>query len=130
MEIYPSDLSDAEWALLAPLIPPGKPGERLREVEMRAVLNAIFYVLRTGCAWRMLPREYPPRSTVYGYFALFRDTGVWEQIMAALRERCRVQAGREATPSAGYLVMIRLMLRRLAKRADVIREKGRVRQAA
>jgi putative transposase len=103
MEIYPSDLTDAEWTILEPLIPPGKSGGRPREVEMRAVLNGIFYVLRSGCAWRMLPREYPPRSTVYGYFALFRDAGVWEQIMTTLRERCRVQAGREATPSAGII---------------------------
>jgi transposase len=103
MEVYPSDLSDDEWAILESLIPPGKAGGRPREVEMRAVLNGIFYVLRSGCAWRMLPREYPPRSTVYHYFALFRDQGIWEQIMTKLRERCRVQAGREATPSAGII---------------------------
>src|SRR5215831_6687480 len=103
MEIYPSDLTDEEWAILEPLIPPGKPGGRPREVDMRAVLNAIFYILRAGCAWRMLPREYPPRSTVYGYFAQFRDEGVWEQIMTTLRERCRVQAGREPTSSAGII---------------------------
>jgi transposase len=70
---------------------------------MRAVLNGIFYILRSGCAWRMLRREYPPRSTVYHYFALFRDQGIWEQIMTTLRERCRVQAGREPTPSAGII---------------------------
>jgi putative transposase len=103
MEIYPSDLTDAERALLEPLIPPGKPGGRPRRVDMRAVLNAIFYVLRAGCAWRMLPRDYPARSTVYGYFALFRDEGVWEQIMTILQERSRVQAGRQATPSAGII---------------------------
>lgn len=103
MEIYPSDLTDAEWAILEPLIPPGKSGGRPRCVDMRAVLNGIFYVLRAGCAWRMLPRDYPPRSTVYGYFAFFRDEGAWEQIMTVLRERCRVEAGREATPSAGII---------------------------
>lgn len=65
MEVYPSDLSDDEWAILEPLIPAGKPGGRPRQVEMRDVLNGIFYVLRSGCAWRMIPREYPPRSTVY-----------------------------------------------------------------
>lgn len=81
MEVYPSDLSDEEWALLEPVIPPEKPGGRRRAVEMRAVLNAIFSLLRAGCAWRMLPREYPPRSIVYGYFARFRDEGVWEQIL-------------------------------------------------
>ena len=103
MEVYPSDLSDEEWATLQALIPPEKPAGRPREVEMRAVLNGIFYVLRSGCAWRMLPRDYPPRSTVYGYFALSRDEGVWEQIVTTLRERCRVQIGREATPSAGII---------------------------
>jgi putative transposase len=103
MEVYPSDLSDEEWAMLEPLIPSGKPGGRPRRVDMRAVLNAIFYLLRAGCAWRMLPREYPPRSTVYSYFAQFRDEGVWEQIMTTLRERCRIEAGREATPSAGII---------------------------
>jgi len=70
---------------------------------MRAVLNGIFYILRAGCAWRMIPRDYPPKSTVYAYFARFRNAGVWEQIMASLRERCRVEAGREATPSAGII---------------------------
>jgi putative transposase len=103
MEIYPSDLTDTEWALLEPLIPSGKPGGRPREVNMRAVLNGIFSLLRAGCAWRMLPRDYPPRSTVYGDFAFFRNEGVWERIMTVLRERCRVQAGRQATPSAGII---------------------------
>lgn len=81
MGIYPSDLTDAEWAILEPLIPPEKPGGRPREVDMRARLNAILYVLRSGCAWRMIPHEYPPKSTVSAYFARFRDEGVWEQIM-------------------------------------------------
>jgi putative transposase len=101
MEISPSDLTDQEWTMLAPLIPPGKAGGRPRTIDMRAVLNGMCYVLRSGCAWRMLPREDPPRSPVYGYFAWLRDEGVWEQIMTTLRERCRLEAGREATPSAG-----------------------------
>ena len=103
MERYPSDLTDAEWVILEPLIPPEKPGGRPHEVDMRAVLNGIFYVLRAGCAWRMIPRDYPPKSTVYEYFARFRNEGMCEQIMASLRERCRVEAGREATPSAGII---------------------------
>lgn len=103
MEVYPSDVTDSEWAILEPLIPASKPGGRPRQVEMRDVLNGIFYVLRSGCAWRMIPREYPPRSTVYHYFALFRNTGVWEQIMTTLRERFRREVGREATPSAGII---------------------------
>src|SRR5262245_27527938 len=103
MQRYPSDLTDDEWAMLAPLIPSEKPGGRPRAVEMRAVLNGIFYVLRAGCAWRMIPRDYPPKSTVYAYFARFRHEGVWEQILSTLRECWRVQAGREATPSAGII---------------------------
>jgi putative transposase len=81
MGIYTCDHSDEEWAVLEPLIQPEKPGGRPREVDMRAVLHGIFYVLRAGCAWRMIPREYPPNSTVYAYFARFRDEGVWEHIM-------------------------------------------------
>ncbi len=88
MEIYPSDLSHEEWGILEPLIPPSKQRGRPQEVDMRAVLNGIFYVLRSGCSWRMIPREYPPRSTVYHYFTLFRDERVWEQIMTILREQC------------------------------------------
>src|SRR5215471_13352517 len=80
MERYPSDLTGEEWAILEPLIPPEQPGGRAREVDMRAVLNGIFSVLRAGCAWRMIPREYPPQSTVYFSFARFRNEGVWEQI--------------------------------------------------
>ena len=103
MERYPSDLTNAEWSLLEPLIPSEKLGGRPRAVSMRAVLNGIFYVLRTGCAWRMIPHEYPPKSTVYAYFARFRDDGTWEQIMASWRERCHIQAGHEATPSAAIV---------------------------
>jgi putative transposase len=103
MEVSPSDLTDSAWAILEPLIPAGKPGGRPRQVEMRDVLNGIFYVLRSGCAWRMLPREYPPRSRVYHYFALFRNKGVWEQIMTTLRERCRTEVGREATRSGAII---------------------------
>lgn len=103
MEMYPSDMTDAEWAIVEPVIPAGKSGGRPRQVDMRAVLNGIFYVLRAGCAWRMLPRDHPPRSMMYGYCAPFRDEGVWERIMATLRERSRVQAGREATTSAGII---------------------------
>jgi putative transposase len=103
MEISPSDLSDEAWSILEPLIPPGKPGGRPREVDMRAVLTGIVDVLRSGCAWGMIPREDPPRSTVYQYCARFREEGAWEQIMTLLRERCRIPAGREAPPSAGIM---------------------------
>ena len=97
---YPSDLSDAEWAILAPLIPPAKPGGRPRKWPMRTVLNSIFYVLRSGCAWRLLPHDFPPWQTVYHYARLFRLDGTWEQLNTSLRERERVRQGRNEQPSA------------------------------
>ncbi len=99
MKAYASDLSDQEWAILEPLLPRAKPGGRPRSVEMRQILNGIFYLLRSGCAWRLLPHDYPAWSTVYDYFRKWRNAGVWEQIVTTLRERLRVQAGRKATPS-------------------------------
>lgn len=100
---YPSDLTDAEWALLAPLIPPAKPHGRPRSVEIRRIVNGIFYVLRTGCAWRYLPREYGPWQTVYWYFRQWRLDGTWVQIHARLRELARLHAGRDPTPSAAII---------------------------
>ena len=86
---YPTDLRDEEWAVLAPLIPPAKPGGRPRTTEIREVLNAIFYLLRSGGAWRLLPHEFPPWQTVYDYFRSWRNAGLWEQIHTTLRERVR-----------------------------------------
>ena len=103
MKPYASDLSDAQWAILEPLIPPAKPGGRPRSVNMRQILNGIFYVLRSGGAWRLLPHEYPAWSTVYDYFRKWRNEGVWERMVATLRERLRLQAGRQPTPSAGII---------------------------
>ena len=100
---YPSDLTDAEWARLAPLIPPAKPGGRPRTVDLRAVCDAIFYLVHTGCPWRYLPTSYPPYQTVYDYFRQWRDSGVWHDLNAAVRERTRCDAGREPTPSAAIL---------------------------
>lgn len=100
---YPSDLTDEEWTLLEPLIPPAKPGGRPRRWEMREILNAIFYVLRSGCAWRMLPHDFPPWQTVYDYFWKWRKWGIWEELNRVLRERVRSAAGREATPSAAII---------------------------
>jgi putative transposase len=100
---YTTDLSDREWAILAPLIPPPKPGGRPRGVDMREILNGIFYILRSGCAWRLLPHEFPPWSTVYHYFRIWRKEGSWEQLHRTLRERARQQAGRQATPSAAII---------------------------
>ncbi len=100
---YPTDLSDVEWAILQPLLPPPKPGGRPRSTNMREVVNAIFYVLRGGIPWRMLPHDFPPWQTVYHYFRLWRIAGVWEKLNTALREQLRVQQGRNPSPSAGIL---------------------------
>jgi putative transposase len=100
---YPSDLTDEQWAILAPLIPPAKQstrGGRPRTVHMREVLNTLFYLNRSGCQWDMLPHDLLPKSTVYDYFAQWRDDGTWAKMVQALREQTRVQAGREPTPSA------------------------------
>ena len=103
MKPYASDLSDAEWTLLEPFIPPAKAGGRPRSVKMRQILNGIFYVLRSGGAWRLLPHDYPPWSTVYDYFRKWRKAGIWEGMVRTLRERLREQSGRQATPSAGMI---------------------------
>ena len=101
---YPSDLRDAEWARLEPMIPPARPGGRPRKTDMRAAMNAILYLLRTGCPWRYLPRDsFPPRSTVYNIFRKFQRDGVWEAIWAELHMALRERMGREASPSAAVL---------------------------
>ncbi len=100
---YPSDLSDAEWDLVAPLIPPAKRGGRPRKVDVREVLNAIFYVLSTGCQWNALPTDLPPRSTVWDYLDLWEWNGTIERIHHELYVRCREQAGREASPTTAII---------------------------
>jgi len=102
-QIYPTDLTDAQWAVLAPLIPPPKPGGRPRTLEMRRVVNAIFYINRTGCQWRLLPREYPNRRTVYWSFTRWQDDGTWEALTDALRRQVRQKLGRDPEPSAGIV---------------------------
>ena len=100
---YPTDLTDREWQVLEPLVPQAKPGARPRTHETRELLDAIFYVLRSGCAWRLVPHDFPPWQTAYHYFRLWRLDGAWERMHDALRERVRVRAGREATPSAAII---------------------------
>lgn len=97
---YASDLSDAEWRLIEPLLPPRRRLGRPRTVSLRAVLCAIFYMLATGCQWRALPKDFPPRSTVQGYFYLWRDIRLWGRIIRALRNGVREDLGRAAQPSA------------------------------
>jgi len=100
---YPTDLTDAQWAELAPILPPAKPGGRPRTVDLREVINAILYVLRSGCPWRMVPHDLPPWGTAWWYFREWRRNGTWERIHEALRPKVREAEGREPTPSAGIL---------------------------
>lgn len=101
---FPSDLTDAEWDRLSPLIPAAKPGGRPRKTDMRAAMNAIFYLLRTSCPWRYLPRkDFPPRSTVYNIFRKFQREGVWDAIWAELHMALRERLGHEASPTAAVL---------------------------
>ena len=102
-EAYPSDLSDEEWAILEPLIPVAKLGGRSRTTDLSEVLNAIFYVNKSGGQWRMLPHEFPKWQTVYYYYNTWRKAGLWGQWNALLRERVRKGAGREPTPSGAIL---------------------------
>jgi len=100
---YPSDLTDEEWALIEPMIPPAKRGGGKRTQDMREVVNALMYVLSTGCQWRAIPKDLPPRSTVYGYFDLWTWDRTLDRMHAALYERCREQGGREAQPTAAII---------------------------
>ena len=99
---YPSDLTDEQWEIIQPLIPVNTVG-RPRTVEMREVLNAIFYLNRSGCQWDMLPHDLPPRSTVHDSFLQWRSDGTWQEILDALRRRVRVTVGKEPSPSAGSI---------------------------
>lgn len=100
---YPTDLTDAQWERIAVLVPPPKPGGRPRSVDIREIFNAIWYVTRSGCAWRLIPHDLPNWSTVYGYFRSFNAAGVWERIHDILREQVRRQEGRKPTPSAAII---------------------------
>lgn len=100
---YPSDLTNKQWQRIEPLIPPAKPGGRPRKVDMREIINAILYLLRSGCSWRMLPHDLPPWGTVHYYYWRFRREGLWQEIHDTLREELRLQEEREATPSAAII---------------------------
>jgi putative transposase len=95
---YPSDVTDEQWAILEPLIPAALPGGRPREVNIRQVVNGLFYRNREGCTWRALPRDFPPWRTVYNYFQWWEWDGTWQHLLTKLREKVRTAAGREATP--------------------------------
>ncbi len=100
---YPSDLTDDEWQLVEPLIPPGKPGGGKRTVLMREVVNGLMYVLSTGCQWRAIPKDLPPKSTVYDYFDLWTYDGTLDRIHHALYEQCREQERRADSPTAAII---------------------------
>jgi putative transposase len=100
---YYTDLTEAEYRELEPLLPAPAAAGRPRLHPLREVLNGIFYIVRSGCAWRLLPHEFPPWQTVYHYFRLWRLDGTWERIHTALRERVRIRAGRNPQPSAGII---------------------------
>lgn len=100
---YPTDLSDRQWDCIKKLVPAAKPGGRPRSLEMRQVVNAIFYLLKTGCQWRMLPHDYPKWQSVYYYFRRWRDDGTWRRIHDTVRAEVRRQAGRHKHATAGCL---------------------------
>jgi putative transposase len=100
---YQTDLSDAEWACIEPHLPAPKSGGRPRVHALREVLDAVFYVVRGGCAWRLLPHDFPPWKTVYHYFRMWRIDGTWERLHETLRRRARVRLGRDPQPSAGIV---------------------------
>lgn len=100
---YPTDLTDKQWNILEQLIPVSKTGGRPRVVSMREIINAIFYILASGCAWRLMPHDFPAWSTVYYYFRIWRIEGVWQQINQTLRHLVRSLRGREVTPSAAIV---------------------------
>lgn len=103
---YPTDLTDKQWSLIEPMIPPdetGADGGRPRETDMRSVINGILYLNRTGCAWRLLPRDFGNWNTVYHYFRRFKQDGTWQRIHDKLREKVRRKAGKKPTPSAGVI---------------------------
>ena len=100
---YATDLTDGQWARIAPLIPKAKPGGRPRSTDLREVINAILFVARSGCAWRLIPHDLPPFGTVYGYFRAFKAAGVWKKLHDNLRENVRRASGRKPTPSAAII---------------------------
>ena len=100
---YPSDLTDAEWALVEPLIPPAKHGGRKREIDVREVLNGLLYVLSTGCQWRAVPKDLPPKSTLFSYFDLWNWDGTLGRIHQELYVKCREAMGRDASPTAAII---------------------------
>jgi putative transposase len=95
---YPTDLTDEQWKLIEPLLPDAKPGGRPRKTMLREVLNALFYLVRSGCQWRMIPHEFPPWRTCYNYYRAWIDSGTWDELVVTLRMDVRTEAGRHEQP--------------------------------
>src|SRR5438105_12884794 len=100
---YASDLTDKEWEQIKDIVPKAKPGGRPAKYERREIVNAIFYVVQSGCAWRLLPHDFPPYRIVFYYYSVWRKTGVFERMNAVLRGRVREKAGKNRQPSAGII---------------------------
>jgi putative transposase len=103
---YDTDLTDAQWAIIEPLIPAaksGKKGGRKRDISIREVVNAVFYLLKTGCPWRYLPTDFPKWQTVYDYFCKWKKDGTWEKVHNDLRDKVRLKAGKKKQPTAGII---------------------------
>ncbi len=100
---YPSDLTEAEWELVETAIPPARPGGNKRTVNLREVVNGVMYILSTGCQWRALPKDLPPRSTIYDYLDRWSHDGTLERLHHMLYVKCREQSGREASPTAAVI---------------------------
>lgn len=100
---YPTDLTDAQWAAIAPMIPDARPGGRPRKADKREIIDAILYFLRAGCAWRLPPHDFPPWQTVYYYLRRWEREGVWARVHHALLLEDRERAGRDASPSAAII---------------------------
>ena len=126
---YPSDLTDAERAVVEPLIPPAKRGGRKRTVDVREVLDGIFYVLATGCQWRALPKDLPPRSTVHGYLALWTWDGTLRRLHHALFVQAREQVGKEASPTVAIIDSQSVRSAEKGARASIRRGRMRARRS-
>lgn len=100
---YPTDLTDEQWSHIESLVPAPKPGGRPPKYERRSIVNAILYIVQAGCSWRLIPKTFPPWSSVYGYFRLWSKEGVWERLHNELRDQTRLKAGKATTPTAGII---------------------------
>jgi len=100
---YPSDLTDEEWGLVEPLVPPAKRGGNKRQVDIREILNGLLYILSSGCQWQAMPKDLPPKSTVHGYFVRWRDDRTLERIHYELYVKCRELADRKASPTVAII---------------------------